>query len=79
MPLIQPASLALKRHPVVISGITAAKVAIGARFAINPNASSIVGRLLRTVLPITQTDLPACSSAGVNTRPDTKSQFWAVK
>ena len=50
MPLIQPASLALKAHAAVISGITAAKVAIGARFAINPNAISAVSRLLRATI-----------------------------
>jgi hypothetical protein len=61
MPLIQPASLALKRQAGVISGITAAKVAIGARFAIKPNASSTVGRLLLTVSPITAMPSPSSS------------------
>jgi hypothetical protein len=52
MPLIQPASLALKPHAAVISGIIAAKIAISARFAINPNAIGAVSRLLRAKITV---------------------------
>src|SRR4051794_4701025 len=42
MPPIQPAWLAVNPQSAVISGITAANVAIGARLAIKPNVSTVI-------------------------------------
>ena len=44
-----------------------------------PTGSSRGNRFCRTVLPMTQTALPACSSASVQIRPSVSAHCWAVK
>src|SRR6476659_5346677 len=75
MPPIQPAWLAVNPQSSVISGITAANVAIGARLAINPNVSTAIVAPLPVRRRIRARPQPPnhAERIRIRTRPDTGS------